>query len=115
MAREQWMLKPARWLVQNGDAVTNLPAGELDPAVWSAAVYGKGSLGFDAIRREIGDEAFIAALSTYAEEHQFRIATPWELKDAFAAASGQNLDALWSHWFDETGLTVEEVESFAAD
>ncbi len=115
MAREQWMLRPARWLVQNGDAVTDRPAGELDPGVWSAAVYGKGSLGFDAIRREIGDEAFIAALSTYVDEHQFRIATPADLKAAFATASGQNLDALWAHWFDETGLTLEEVDAFAVD
>ena len=115
MAREQWMLKPARWLVQNGDAVADLPAGELDPGVWSAAVYGKGSLGFEAIRREIGDEAFIAALSSFADEHQFRIATPDDLRAAFATASGQNIDELWSYWFDQTGLTVEEIDAFAAD
>ena len=84
-----------------------------DPAIWSAASYGKGSLGFLAIREEIG----AAALSGVARpRHPLRLGRddPDDLRGAFERASGRDLDALWSHWFDETAMTQEEIEEIAA-
>jgi aminopeptidase N len=40
--------------------------------------------------------------------------TPDDLRAAFETASGKDLDALWSHWFDETAMTHEEIEEIAA-
>jgi aminopeptidase N len=40
--------------------------------------------------------------------------TPADLRAAFETASGQDLDALWSHWFDEAAMTHEEIEEIAA-
>jgi aminopeptidase N len=40
--------------------------------------------------------------------------TPDDLRAAFETASGQDLDALWSHWFDEAAMTQEEIEEIAA-
>lgn len=113
VAREQWMLRPARWLLERGDVIADQPAADgQNQAVRSAAVYGKGSLGFAAIRREIGDDAFFAALRAFAADHRFNITTPEALKTALATAAGRDLDALWSHWFNEAALTAEEIASF---
>ena len=64
------------------------------------AAYVKSPLGFQAIRNEIGDPAFFAALQTYVAEFQFRVATPDDLLAAFEEASGEDLDELWRHWFE---------------
>ena len=85
-----------------------------DPAIWSAAAYGKGSLGFLAIRQEIGAAAFETALHDLATRYAWGEMTPDDLRAAFETASGQDLDALWSHWFDEAAMTQEEIEEIAA-
>lgn len=114
LARDAWMLTPARRLLTRGDRVADQPiAAGQDEAARADAIYGKGALGFAAIRREIGDEAFFAALRGFAAERRFAIATPDDLKAAFTSASGQPLDDLWSHWFNETALSSAEIESFA--
>ncbi len=66
------------------------------------AAYTKSPLGFEAIRLEIGDEAFFAALQTYINEYSFLVAEPADLLAAFEASSGQDLRALWDEWFTET-------------
>jgi aminopeptidase N len=40
--------------------------------------------------------------------------TPDDLRAAFERASGQDLVALWSHWFDEAAMTQQEIEEIAA-
>ena len=51
-------------------------------------VYGKAALGFGAIRAEIGDEAFFAALKDYSLAFRFEVATPADLRAAFERAPG---------------------------
>jgi len=46
-----------------------------DSSTYSAFVYSGGAVMLDAIRREIGEEAFFAALATYFETNLFDIAT----------------------------------------
>ena len=110
-AREAWVLGPARLLLNRGDMIVDTPvtAGE-DPNARSAAVYGKATLGFEAIRAAIGNEAFGAALRAYADAYRFRIAEPDDLRAAFATAGDQNIDALWAHWFDTAALTAAEID-----
>jgi aminopeptidase N len=110
-----WVTGPAFNLLAAGDAVVDVPVAEGDdPTIWSAAAYGKGSLGFLAIRQEIGAEAFETALHDVATRYAWGEITPDDLLAAFETASGQELAALWSHWFDETAMTREEIESIAA-
>ena len=78
-----------------------------DPNIWSDATYGKGSLGFLAIRQKIGAAAFETALHDLATRYAWGEMTPDDLRAAFETASGQDLDALWSHWFDEAAMTHE--------
>jgi hypothetical protein len=110
-----WVTGPAFDLLAAGDAVVDVPvaAGD-DPTIWSTAAYGKGSLGFLAIREEIGAEAFEAALHDLATRYTWGEMTPDDLRAAFERASGRDLDALWSHWFDEAAMMQEEIEAIAA-
>jgi aminopeptidase N len=77
----------------------------------STLAYGKGALGFLAIRTQIGDAAFREALASYAESFRLGIAEPEDLRAAFETASGQSLDQLWSFWFDSANVTRADVEA----
>ena len=111
---DAWVTGPALELLAAGDAVVDLPIVEGDDeTIRSAAAYGKGSLGFLAIRQEIGPEAFEAALRDIASRYAWAEMTPEQLRDGFERASGQDLSALWSHWFDEAAMTREEIEGIA--
>ena len=73
----------------------------------------KGRSGFLAIRQAIGAEAFETALHDVATHYAWAEMTPEQLREAFERASGQDLEVLWSHWFDETALTKAEIDALA--
>jgi hypothetical protein len=111
---ETWVLGPARRLLARGDATVDRPVTDAqDQTVRSLATYGKGSLGFLAIRAEIGDEAFWAALGDVAERWRFGIFLPTDLLAAFEARSGEDLDALWDEWFAGTAMTETKIDAVA--
>jgi hypothetical protein len=112
---DAWVTGPASTLLAAGDAIVDVPlAAGYDATIWSDATYGKGSLGFLAIRDEIGAAAFDRALHDVATRYAWGEMTPDDLRAAFEGASGKDLDALWSHWFDEAAMTHEEIEEIAA-
>ena len=87
-------------LFEGQDEIVDQPTDEFRSSnSYGAIVYGKGALGFGALREEIGDEAFFAALAAYYAEFQFTVATPDDLLAAFETAAGQQLDEFWRHWF----------------
>lgn len=55
---------------------------------YSAIVYGKGALFFEALRDAMGASAFDSALRGYYERFSFRLAQPKDLLGAFEAAAG---------------------------
>jgi hypothetical protein len=89
-------------LFQEGDQVVNQPTDDFPTGNdYGVIVYGKGALAFMELRREIGTEAFFAALAQYYEDFAFEVAQPDDLLAAFEEASGQELDDFWDHWFNE--------------
>ncbi|HRA46644.1 MAG TPA: M1 family metallopeptidase [Thermomicrobiales bacterium] len=89
-------------LFQSGDMVVDQPSDSFPTArSYGVIVYGKGALAFMALRAEIGTEAFFTGLQQYFAERAFAVASPLEMRQAFEAASGQDLGSFWSHWFDE--------------
>ncbi|MBA3450967.1 MAG: hypothetical protein H0T18_07130 [Chloroflexia bacterium] len=111
---DAWVTGPALELLQAGDAIVDVPVAEGDDeAIRSAVVYGKGSLGFLAIRQEIGADAFAAALRDLATRYAWAEMTPAQLREGFERASGEDLSALWRHWFDEAAMTQEAIEAIA--
>ena len=91
-----------RGVADNRDQIVDQPTDEFPSGRdYVYAAYSKSPLGFAAIWEEIGDEAFFTALTTYVDEFIFRVAEPADLLAAFETASGEDLDELWSHWFEE--------------
>jgi hypothetical protein len=96
-----------------GDMVADVPIEEGltgRGALW----YGKSALGFHAIRAEIGDDAYFAALATFAAGFAFAIAEPVDLLATFEAASGAELDEVWRVWFEAAETTPADVEALLA-
>jgi aminopeptidase N len=71
--------------------------------VYGSVVYSKGALFFKALRDEIGDRAFFAALQAYYQMHQYQIATAEALLDAFERTAGRQLDKFYRTWLYSKG------------
>lgn len=99
---ERYLTGPFEDAVRAGrDPIVDQPTDDFSPGnAYVLAAYSKAPLGFGAIREQIGDEAFFAALENYVAEFSFGVATPDDLQAAFEEASGEDLDALWTHWFE---------------
>ncbi len=110
---ERFVVAPyMQMLTTTGDGVVDTPiSATTDPLDYGRLVYGKGALGLMAIREVVGPEAFAAALRTYGETFAFGIAYPDDLLAAFEMASGQDLDPLWTFWFESAETTVADVEA----
>jgi hypothetical protein len=74
------------------------PVASFEAQEYGAIVYGKGPLFFDAVREELGDEDFFAALQTYLESHRYGVAYPEDLIEAFEETSGRQIDDLYAFW-----------------
>jgi aminopeptidase N len=40
-------------------------------------------------------------VTNYFYDNWFTVASPDDLQEAFEEASGQDLEEIWSHWFEE--------------
>ena len=94
----------ARMLGQK-DAPANKRTSAYDGNVqYGAVVYGKGALFYAALRNEIGDAAFFAALRDYFQSHNGKLADAADLRAAFVSQSPQKkarIGALWTRWIEE--------------
>jgi hypothetical protein len=74
------------------------PVASFSEHDYGAIVYGKGPLFFDALRADLGDEAFFAALRHYLETNRYSVAYPGDLIAALEETSGQQVDDLYEFW-----------------
>jgi hypothetical protein len=74
------------------------PVASFSERDYGTIVYGKGPLFFDALRAQLGDDAFFAALQAYLEAHRYGIAYPDDLVAAFEETSGQQIDEVFEFW-----------------
>jgi hypothetical protein len=81
-----------------GDRPAGLPVSAYDENEYGAFVYAKAPKFFQAVRDQIGDDAFFQALRSYYEQFKFRIAQPQDLINQFNQASGQDLTPLFQKW-----------------
>lgn len=70
---------------------------------FTAIVQSKGALLMAALRRELGDDKFFAALKSYYSTYRFRIATPEQFRGAFlnVAEDPRTVRALFQRWLKE--------------
>jgi hypothetical protein len=74
------------------------------PRVYGTVVYTKGALFLEALRKEIGDEAFFGALQSYYQKHKYQIAEADYLLAEFEASADRQLDEFYQEWL----YTAEE-------
>lgn len=76
-----WVAGPYAALVRDGrDVIADEPlTDDTNIVIRSLAIYGKAALGFEAIRQELDDPAFFAALRSYATDYRFAVSDPDDL------------------------------------
>ncbi len=72
--------------------------------VYSWVVYSKSAVFLDALRHEIGDQAFFAALQEYYRTYRYRVATTDDLLAIFEKTSGKQLDDFYQKWLYAKGV-----------
>ena len=65
---------------------------------YGTIVYSKGALALEAIREEIGDQAFFEALQHYYQGNKYLIAESDNLLGSFETSAGVSLDSLYEKW-----------------
>ena len=97
LINQRWLV-PYQVAVEEGrDAVVNRPAAAFGPE-YEIIVYGKAALFFDALRRQVGDETYLAILREYVDRFRWRIATPDDFLTVAEEVSGQDLEGLYTQW-----------------
>jgi len=78
--------------------------------MFDAHSYNKGGLVLHMLRKEVGDEAFFAALNRYLTGNEFTAVEVDELRMAFEDLTGRSMIWFFDQWFHNQGhpsLTVE--------
>ena len=75
--------------------------------LFAPTVYVRGALTLDALRTEIGDEAFFTALRRYADEFAYGNATTADFIGIAENVSGTDLDELFAAWLYGEKLPTE--------
>ena len=79
-----------------------------------AVGYGKALMFFHELRRELGDETFVAGLRAFWEGNRFRPASFDDLRTAFEKAAGRDLGGRFAQAIDRTGAPSLALRSVAA-
>jgi len=66
-------------------------------------IYPKGALVLRMLQQHLGDERFWAGVKRYLTDHALGVATSDDLRQAFRAATGENLDWFWEQWVYRAG------------
>ena len=97
-AEEDYYLDEYRQFLQI-EARRSMPLASLG----SNNIYPKGALVLRMLEHELGPQRFWAGIHTYLTKHAFGVATTDDLRQAFLAATGENLDRFFSEWIYQAG------------
>jgi len=78
-------------------------------AATEAVGYGKTSMGFHALRRRVGDEAFRAWLASFYREQRGRRASFADVRASLERVTGVDLGRFFREWTEWTGAPALEV------
>jgi hypothetical protein len=100
--RARRWVAPVAYARERGlDAVVGQPASAFQ-SNYEAMVYAKAALFFDALRAELGEPTFLAALREYVQRHRWGIVSPDDFLTALLAVSGRDVRALYQRWILST-------------
>ncbi len=80
-------------------------------ALGSNNVYPKGALVLQMLKKYLGEERFWAGVRRYLHDHAYGVAVTDDLRQAFLAATGENLDWFWDQWIYQAGYPEFTVEA----
>lgn len=81
------------------DARRRMPLASLG----SNNIYPKGALVLRMLQQYLGEERFWLGVRRYLADHALDVATSDDLRQAFRAATGENLDWFWEQWVYRAG------------
>ncbi len=76
------------------------PVAEYENNEYSAIIYGRGALFFEALAEHMGTEAFDAFMADYAQTYRWGIATPEGMRAVAERHCACDLGGLWAEWVD---------------
>jgi hypothetical protein len=82
-------------------------------SVSEAVGYGKASMLFHMLRREMGDEAFLRGLASFWREFRFRSASTRDLLGVLGREGGRDLASFFRRWWAEPGAPSLEAAAAA--
>ena len=80
------------------DSPVNLPVVAYNESDYSAIVYAKGPLFYDAIRTKMGDTLFFKFLQTYFDRFRYKIATGADILKTAEDTCGCSLQTEYANW-----------------
>ncbi len=88
----------------NAETPIGLPVGQYSSEnEYGLIVYAKGALFFDALRRQLGDEAFFRFLQEYFQAFRYGFAEPADFARTAESVCGCDLDEVFDLWVDVGG------------
>ncbi len=87
-------------------------------AATEAVGYGKSLMMWHMLRRDLGDETFVAGLRRFYRDRRFQRASFDDLQKAFSAVAKRDLSAFFEQWVDRIGapeLALESVEEMPVE
>jgi aminopeptidase N len=96
----------SRYALESGDLWTTTPASPGRAGLFGRAVYDRGAMTLQALRKKVGDQRFFAILRTWAAEHRHGNATTAEFVALAQRVSGQDLRHFFQVWLYDRGRPV---------
>ncbi len=108
-AREQFTAGTYRLALRMDDQRLDQPVDAFNGFTYSAIVYGKGAVLYDALRAELGDDMFFRFLQQYYEEHRFERVDGDEWLATLNAVAGRDMTPFYERWVEGTEMTASDL------
>ena len=110
LARDLFISTPYISALAQGDEKLDQPVDQFNETEYNAIVYGKGALMYDALRKQIGDEKFLAFLQRYYQQHQFGRVDGQQWQKTLAEVIGQEqAAAFYQKWVEGNNITPADL------
>jgi len=77
--------------------------------LFDAVSYNKGGRILNMLRNYVGDSAFFRSLNKYLTDNKFKTGEAQQLRLAFEAVTGQDLNWYWNQWYYGSGHPVVKI------
>lgn len=101
-----------RYLSSPRDATKNLVRFHYDEQeeVFDLVSYQKGGAIMDMLRTYLGDDVFFAGLQKYLKDNALGNGEAHQMRLAFEAVSGQDLNWFWNQWYFAPGHPIVSID-----